>query len=146
MSRGLVQLILCAPVLALLLTTSPSVAAGGDDDLYRAAHLYWDGDSTGAIEIWRRLAEDGSAIAACNIGIVYQRGEGVPADPAEAMRWYRVAAERDDAEAQYRLGFMYLRSAPTSRRPTAGSRCAACIMPTMTTRHRWSNGVAKPLS
>jgi len=109
MSRVLVQLILCAPVLALFLTTSPSVAAGGDDDLYRAAHLYWDGDSTGAIEIWRRLAEDGSAIAACNIGIVYQRGEGVPVDPAEAMRWYRVAAERDDAEAQYRLGFMYLR-------------------------------------
>jgi hypothetical protein len=109
MSRVLVRLILCAPILALFLATSPSIAADGDDDLYRAARLYWDGDSMAAIEIWRRLAEDGSAIAACNIGIVYQRGEGVVADPAEAMHWYRMAADRDDAEAQYRLGLMYLR-------------------------------------
>lgn len=109
MYRALIRLILCAPFLALFLTTSPVVAEDGEDDLYRAARLYWDGDSMAAIEIWRRLAEDGSAVAACNIGVVYQRGEGVPADPAEAMRWYRVAAERDDAEAQYRLGLMYLR-------------------------------------
>jgi hypothetical protein len=61
MSRVLVRLILCAPILALFLATSPSIAADGDDDLYRAARLYWDGDSMAAIEIWRRLAEDGSA-------------------------------------------------------------------------------------
>ena len=109
MRRVPIRFILCIPVLALFLTTSPSTAADGDDELYRAARLYWDGDSIAAIEIWRRLAAYGSAIAACNIGIVYQRGEGVPPDPAEAMRWYRIAAEREDAEAQYRIGFMYLR-------------------------------------
>lgn len=109
MRRIPIRLILCIPLLVLFLTTSPSTAADGDDELHRAARLYWDGDSIAAIEIWRVLSAYGSAIAACNIGIVYQRGEGVPPDPVEAMRWYRVAAERDDAEAQYRIGFMYLR-------------------------------------
>jgi hypothetical protein len=106
---ALIRLLVCAPLFALFLATSTSVAADGDDELYRAASLYWDGDTVQAVEIWRRLAEDGSAIAACNIGVVHQRGEGVPANPAEAMRWYRVAADRDDVEAQYRLGLMYLR-------------------------------------
>ncbi len=44
---------------AILPTGGPWLV--GDDDLYRAARLYWDGDSMAAIEIWRRLAEDGSA-------------------------------------------------------------------------------------
>ena len=37
----------------------------------------------------------------------YANGEGVPEDDAEAVRWYRMAAEQGDAGAQYNLGVMY---------------------------------------
>ena len=38
---------------------------------------------------------------------MYGKGEGVPQDAAEAVTWYRKAAEQGDAEAQYSLGVMY---------------------------------------
>ena len=38
---------------------------------------------------------------------MYSRGEGVPEDDAEAVRWYRLAAEQRNALAQTNLGFMY---------------------------------------
>jgi TPR repeat protein len=34
-------------------------------------------------------------------------GEGVPKDETEAVRWFRMAAEQDDADAQSLLGSMY---------------------------------------
>ncbi len=33
--------------------------------------------------------------------------EGVPQDYAEAVKWYRLAAEQGDAGAQFSLGLMY---------------------------------------
>ena len=38
---------------------------------------------------------------------MYRNGYGVPQDYAEAMKWYRLAAEQGDASAQYNLGLMY---------------------------------------
>jgi hypothetical protein len=38
---------------------------------------------------------------------MYSRGEGVLEDDAEAVRWYRLAADQGDALAQTNLGFMY---------------------------------------
>ena len=38
---------------------------------------------------------------------MYAHGEGVPEDDAEAVRWYRLAAEQGDVTAQYSLGVMY---------------------------------------
>jgi TPR repeat protein len=38
---------------------------------------------------------------------MYDEGRGVPQDDAEAVRWYRKAAEQGDAEAQGKLGVMY---------------------------------------
>ncbi|HDP35609.1 MAG TPA: sel1 repeat family protein [Candidatus Hydrogenedentes bacterium] len=42
-----------------------------------------------------------------NLGVMYRDGEGVPQDYAEAVKWYRKAAEQDYADAQYNLGVMY---------------------------------------
>ncbi len=39
---------------------------------------------------------------------MYDKGQGVPQDYAEAMRWYRSAAEQGNAKAQSNLGIMYL--------------------------------------
>ena len=59
---------------------------------------------------WYRLAaEQGDASAQFNLGVMYDNGEGVLKDDAEAVRLYRLAAEQGagDASAQWRLGNMY---------------------------------------
>ena len=60
--------------------------------------------------------------------VMYDNGRGVPQDDAEAVRWYRLAAEQGDAKAQYNLGEMYsnwTRCPPGRRRssPVVPSRC-----------------------
>ena len=39
---------------------------------------------------------------------IYAKGEGVSQDDAEAVRWFRLAAEQGDAEAQYNLGLIFV--------------------------------------
>jgi TPR repeat protein len=52
-------------------------------------------------------AQKGDPSAQFELGDAYTKGEGVPQDSAEAVKWYRIAAEQGDAKAQYRLGLMY---------------------------------------
>ena len=44
------------------------------------------------------------------LGLMYDTGEGVPQNDAEAVRWYRMAAEQGHAKAQVNLGVMYYTS------------------------------------
>jgi TPR repeat protein len=39
--------------------------------------------------------------------VSYDIGEGVSQDKIEAVKWYRLAAEQGNAEAQYYLGVSY---------------------------------------
>jgi TPR repeat protein len=41
------------------------------------------------------------------LGSMYQKGQGVVEDYAEAARWYRKAADQGDTFAQWMLGTMY---------------------------------------
>ena len=54
---------------------------------------YNRGDFATALREWRPLAEQGVAEAQFNLGLMYYDGEGVPQDYAEAVKWYRKAAE-----------------------------------------------------
>ena len=38
---------------------------------------------------------------------MYANGQGVLKDDAEAVKWFRLAADQDYAKAQFYLGFMY---------------------------------------
>jgi TPR repeat protein len=38
---------------------------------------------------------------------MYEKGQGVPQDYKEAVKWYRKAAEQGDASGQFMLGDMY---------------------------------------
>src|ERR1044071_8022511 len=42
----------------------------------------------------RRAADEGDAAAQCYLGICFQTGQGVTQDYAEAVRWFRRAADR----------------------------------------------------
>jgi thiol-disulfide isomerase/thioredoxin len=55
----------------------------------------------------RRAAEQGDPEAQSQLGDLYQRGNGVPEDAAEAGAWFRRAAGQGYADAQFRLGFVY---------------------------------------
>jgi hypothetical protein len=52
-------------------------------------------------------AEAGDPIAQFNLGLMYDLGDGVPQDDAEAARWYRRAAEQGVVEAQNNVGHMH---------------------------------------
>ena len=59
-------------------------------------------------EEWKQLAEQGDANAEYHLGLMYDKGSGVPQDDAKAIKFYRRAAERGDPEAQAHLGDMYM--------------------------------------
>jgi uncharacterized protein len=46
-------------------------------------------------------------VLSSSMGLMYAEGQGVPEDDAEAVKWYRKAAEQGLAEAQFNLGEMY---------------------------------------
>ena len=53
------------------------------------------------------LRNRGMRHAQTNLGWMYENGRSVPQDDAEAVRWYRLAAEQGHADAQFNLGVMY---------------------------------------
>jgi TPR repeat protein len=53
-----------------------------------------------------------------NIGMAYKQGRGVPLDYAEAIRWFRRAADRGNSSAMVWLGFAYEYGQGVARDPT----------------------------
>jgi TPR repeat protein len=77
-------------------------------DSRAAAHAaYQQGRYTTALQLARPLAEQGDARAQTILGLMYAKGEGVPQNHGEAVKWYRLAADQHDAQAQYQLAFLY---------------------------------------
>ena len=64
-------------------------------------------DYAGAVYWWRKAAEQGYANAQFNLGLCYDRGNGVTQDVAEAVEWWRKAAEQGNANAQFSIGYCY---------------------------------------
>jgi hypothetical protein len=46
-------------------------------------------------------------MAQFNLGYIYANGEGVRKDAAEAVKWYRKAADQGNSMAQFNLGYIY---------------------------------------
>jgi TPR repeat protein len=100
------KLPLYAAILSCLLAlggTGPARAGAWDQGLA----AYKKGDYAAALELWRPLAEQGNADAQFRLGLLYDRGTGVPQDYAEALRWFHKAADEGLPQAQYRIGYMY---------------------------------------
>jgi hypothetical protein len=63
-------------------------------------------DYSGAVAIWRPLAERGDADAAFNLGQAYRLGRGVPINLGAAKTWFERAAESGHLDAQTTLGLL----------------------------------------
>lgn len=57
----------------------------------------------------KKQADAGDAEARFGLGNVNARGEGVPPDFTQAVRWYRLAAVQGDVSAQFSLALRYAR-------------------------------------
>lgn len=72
-----------------------------------------DTDFDKALGYLRKGAEAGDADCQTSLGMIYQAGDkipsGVEADGAEAVKWYRMAAEQDHTEAIWHLAGMLAR-------------------------------------
>ena len=84
-----------------------------------------------------------------NLGWLYAKGQGVPADVHQAMHWFSQAAEQGDPGAQHNLGMMYeggkgvpqdfgRRSTGTARPPSRATRARSSIWRCATTAARAS--------
>jgi hypothetical protein len=51
-------------------------------------------------------ADAGSAVGLDNLGTMYDQGQGVPKDDAQAASWYRKAADAGNADGMNNLGVM----------------------------------------
>lgn len=92
-------------ILGLAVATALAVPAAAQS--VRAGIEAWGaGKPEQAVAIWRPLAAKGQADAAYNLGQAYKLGRGVPADLAQAQRYYEQAAKAGHLEAQTSLGLL----------------------------------------
>ena len=94
-------------LLVLLVCAAGPAVAGPFED---AAAARGSGDYATALRLLRPLADQGIADAQYYLGLMYDKGEGVPQNYAAAAAWYRKAADQGDevsSVAQLNLGSMY---------------------------------------
>ncbi len=75
--------------------------------LYEAEAAYHRGDYATVLRELRPFAEQGNANGQYILGVMYEKGQGVPRDSTEAVKWFRKVAEQGHAKAQNNFGFMY---------------------------------------
>jgi TPR repeat protein len=88
---------------ALLLALSAPVAA---QNVKAGIEAWQRADYSGAVAIWRPLAEGGDADAAFNLGQAYRLGRGVPTNLSVAKTWFERAARANHVDAQTTLGLL----------------------------------------
>ena len=114
-----------ALVVAALMALAAPAWASYDAGWY----AYTVGDFALAHSEWNPLAEAGDARAQYQLGVMYQKGEGVAADAAEAARLAEQAAKYGNSEAQYFLDALYHNTTGYPRtwsNRTCGSASSPC--------------------
>ena len=92
-------------VLALIYFLIPSQTP---EQIFTEANEYYEKkDYKKAFDLYLESADQGYAPAQCNLGYMYDIGQGVSQDYAKAAEWYTKSAEQGYAPAQCNLGNMY---------------------------------------
>ena len=92
------------PICVCVLLACVSLQAA---DFQTGMDAYRAGDFETAFREWSPLAEQGSAIAQFNLGLMFEQGKGRPVDLAVAAEWYLRAADGGFARAQFAIAEMY---------------------------------------
>ena len=66
-------------------------------------------------------ADAGNVISQYNLGLCYAEGNGVEVDLAEAVRWFRKAAEQGMPQAQFNLGLCLARGVGVAKNVVEGA-------------------------
>ena len=88
-------------IFIIFLFTAIPVSNFAQADFNKGLEAYNSGDYQTALREWLIDANQGDAAAQFNLGLMYANGEGVPENDAEAVRWYRLAAEQGHYQAPY---------------------------------------------
>ena len=99
-ARHCVAAAVLAMALPLAVAAQP-IALGGIE-------AYNRGDVAAAFRLLTAAAEAGDSGAQVNLGYLYARGQGTPANQQQAIRLYRLAADQGNGEAMNAIGFKYL--------------------------------------
>jgi TPR repeat protein len=104
-SASAVRLIFLAVLFALF---SQCVFATSWKLKAQADLAYRRGDFKTAFQKYMKMAKEkgGDAYAECQLGIMFERGEGQPQDTAQAVNWYRPSAEKGNATAAINLALI----------------------------------------
>src|SRR5207249_3651549 len=107
-----------------------------------------------AAELYQKSADQGDATAQCNLGALYEYGDGVPKDLTKAAELYHQAAVQGDAAAQCNLGFLYANGSGVAKNLTmaaelyhqAADQGLARAQNNLGNLYKKGNGVAKDLN
>ena len=94
------------------------------DILKRADSAFNSKDYSKALALLKPLAEKGNPRAQNGLGLIYDRGLGVPKNLNEASKWYRKAAEQGYILAQSYLGSMYAKGEGVPKDSTVVLYCS----------------------
>ncbi len=89
---------------------------------YEAEAAYKQGDYARAYSECLADAQAGDAACETLLGVLYSEGQGVKADPAQAVHWFERAAVEGSAAAAYNLGRAYELGQGVAANPSAAEK------------------------
>jgi uncharacterized protein len=92
-------------LIGLMLTVSGGIIRA--EQFEDGVAAYQRGDFATALGLFQPLADQGNAAAQTNLGVMYEKGQGVARSYRKAVKLYRLAAEQGISDAQFNLGVMY---------------------------------------
>ena len=93
----------------------PAPAPAAADALSKGKAAFDRKDYVEAVHWNRQAAEQGNATAQTYVGLLYEKGLGVPQDYTDALNWYRKAADQGHAPAQKNIGNLYEQGSGVTR-------------------------------
>jgi len=91
----------------LMLLAGPLSVGAAGADFEAGVRALREQNYTAALHEFQSLAATGVANAEFMVGVMYENGYGVEADPEVSANWYRRAAERGLAAAQFNPSVFY---------------------------------------
>ncbi len=98
----------------------PQASKGNARAQFRLGLIYFEGkldeepDFEEAFQWFRRSAKQGYVRAQVYLGSMYENGTGIIQDYQKAVKWYKLAIEKDDDEGQFLLRIFLRRSSGIS--------------------------------